>query len=110
MDATVNVDKLYSLALEQPAFHVRVMQPITAANMQQTTPYFLALLEADFSTDDTLSVTTHANTFIRIHTARNNFPAELGGTKGFDEWVRGSMTINPSEAYVTHKTVKKVNS
>ena len=40
--------------------------------------------------------------------ARETFSPELGGPEGFDKWYVGATTINPAEAYGTHKTVTKV--
>jgi len=36
------------------------------------------------------------------------FSAELGGREGFDKWYVGATTINPAEAYGTHRTVAKI--
>jgi adenosine deaminase CECR1 len=105
----VDVRWLWKQALEQPAMHVRVLQVVTADNIKSTIPYFLALKEEDISTDVSLSVTTHAQVYIQVKTARANFPTELGGPTGFDQWVIDSMTLDPSEAYGTHNTVKKVS-
>ena len=46
--------------------------------------------------------------WVPLKNARDNFSNALGGKEGFDQWVVGSMTINPSEAYGTHNTVEKV--
>lgn len=46
--------------------------------------------------------------WVSLKNARDNFSNALGGKEGFDQWVIGSMTINPSEAYGTHNTVEKV--
>jgi adenosine deaminase CECR1 len=108
LDATVNAERLYALGLEQPTMHIWVGEQVNAGNVANNVPRFLALKDDQCSDDTSLGVTTHARTFIQLQTARNNFPAELGGIKGFDKWVLGSMMISPSEAYRTHNTVKKV--
>ncbi|KAJ7286068.1 hypothetical protein C8J57DRAFT_656702 [Mycena rebaudengoi] len=110
LDATVNTDYVLKIALEQPALHVRVTEPLTALNISKILPEFRALPKEMFS-DSPASLTDASylpKTWISLKTARAAFDTRLGGPEGFDKWVIGAMTINPSEAYQTHNTVDKI--
>jgi adenosine deaminase CECR1 len=113
LDATVNADTLLELALAQPAMHISVPAPLSTANLAATLPAFQPL------SADELALVVHrsltevsytANAWVPLAEARANFALELGGPAGFDRWVRGTLTINPTEAYHTHNTVPKVPS
>jgi hypothetical protein len=108
LDATVNAEFLWELALQQPALHVRAPGPINLSNLGSMRPEFKALPRDQLS--DTASITdaSYDGTWVSIQNAKAAFDASLGGSMGFDKWVIGSMTINPAEAYNTHNTITKV--
>ncbi|KAJ6630590.1 hypothetical protein B0H10DRAFT_1981901 [Mycena sp. CBHHK59/15] len=110
LDATVNTEFVLKIALEQPALHVRVPEPLTALNVSKTLPEFKALTKEMFpNSDASLTDTSYSpNTWISLQKARNAFHPDLGGLEGFDRWVIGALTINPTEAYSTHNTVDKI--
>ncbi|KAJ7444882.1 hypothetical protein FB451DRAFT_1293716 [Mycena latifolia] len=110
LDATVNADFVLKIALEQPALHVRSAEPLSALNLSKILPEFKALPQEMFTnsgaalTDPSYS----PNNWVSLQQARATFDPALGGPEGFDKWVIGAMTINPSEAYQTHNTVNKI--
>ncbi|KAG5643235.1 hypothetical protein DXG03_001319 [Asterophora parasitica] len=110
LDATVNAQVLLKLALEQPALHVRVAARITHSTIGAVLPEFRALPRNEYSlnapgiTDELYQ----SDSWVSLANARANFDVALGGPEGFDRWVIGSMMINPTEAYKTHNTIKKV--
>jgi adenosine deaminase CECR1 len=109
LDATVNAEFLLELALKHPFMHVRVEQPLTAANLSSTLPQFRALPDDQFAEHPSLtSASYELGSWVSLQNARNSFASELGGVEGFDKWVIGSLTVNPTEAYDTHNTVEKV--
>ncbi|KAJ7172253.1 hypothetical protein C8R46DRAFT_1085294 [Mycena filopes] len=110
LDATVNAGFLLKLALEQPALHVRAAEPLSALNVSRILPEFQALARENFP-DSEVALTDRSyvpSTWVSLKVARETFDLALGGAKGFDEWVIGAMTINPTEAYQTHNTVNKI--
>lgn len=111
LDATVNTSILLKLAIAQPAMHVRASAVLTSLTLKTVLPEFRPFPQAEWSTDDALSLTDEKyvpGTWISIQTARKNFATQLGGAEGFDQWVIAALTVNPAEAYGTHNTVKKV--
>lgn len=112
LDATVSAEFLYKLGLRYPTMHIRVPNALTASNIGSVLPEFHAQPE-DFRSADVQSLTHpdySPDDWVPLETARKLFDASLGGPEGFDRWVVGTMTINPTEAYVTHNTVTKVRS
>lgn len=114
LDATVNAEFLYKKAFDFPEIHVRAPEVITTENKSYIIPQFLAIPEGTKSVEfGTVSVSDSSyqpNTWVPFQQARQEFSQALGGPEGFDKWTIGSMTINPTEAYETHKTVTKVCS
>jgi adenosine deaminase CECR1 len=109
LDATVNVNVLLQLALQQPAIHVCASTPINATTIASTLPMFKALPQDQFSGGAGLTDPSYvANDWVSLRKARETFSPELGGPQGFDNWVIAALTINPNEAYKTHNTVTKV--
>lgn len=108
IDATVDVRTLLRLAEKEPALHIRIPSNLTMDNHTTVIPEFLALPKHEFVSGTIFGASYTPGTWIRLQDARSSFPKELGGEKGFDEWVIRSITINPTEAYVTHNTVEKV--
>ncbi|KAJ7047039.1 hypothetical protein C8F04DRAFT_1062530 [Mycena alexandri] len=110
LDATVNAEFVLKLALEQPALHVRAAKWLSALNVSNLLPEFKALPQEMF-TNSEVGLTDPSyvsSTWVSLKTARESFDLALGGPEGFDKWVIGAMTINPSEAYQTHNTVNKI--
>jgi len=110
LDATVNVPVLLDLALKQPAIHVRSPTVLNASNLKSTLPQFEALPQ--HTTTNVVSLTDakySPDTWVPIKQAREIFDPQLGGPEGFDRWVTGALTIDPSEAYGTHNTVTKAS-
>ncbi|TFK54821.1 Metallo-dependent hydrolase [Heliocybe sulcata] len=109
LDAMVNTRTLLRLALEQPAIHIRIPNALTSSSIKTTLPQFGALPRGQWASSPSL---THAayksGEWVQIQKARETFDASLGGPEGFDNWVIGCLTINPAEAYVTHKTTDKI--
>lgn len=111
LDATVNVNVMLRLALQQPAIHVRTSRPVNASTIAFTLPEFRALPQDQFSEGAVLTESSYpANEWVSIRKARETFDPTLGGPQGFDNWVLGALTINPDEAYKTHNTVTKVHN
>ena len=106
VDATVNPEILLKLALQYPAFHVRVHEPLSDSNLSTNLPEFRALPPDHVSDLSSLTEVSYPlRSWVPLHKARNSFV--FGGQEGFDKWVIGALTINPAEAYGTHNTVKK---
>ena len=112
LDATVNASFLLKLALDESAMHVRTAARLTSSSIGQILPEFQPLLSdaGNYKVFTSLWDEDYIpGSWVPIQQARNNFILELGGPEGFDEWVIASLTINPTEAYRTHNTVKKVS-
>ena len=113
LDATVDVNFLLNRILEQEALYVRASAPLTtlspAANVL---PDFSPFAKSEVKLSPIQSVTdpSYDGGWIPVKVAREAFSPGLGGPEGFDKWFVASTTINPAEAYGTHKTVTKVNT
>lgn len=110
MDAMVDASYLLKLALAQPAIYVRTNALLTIENIKTVLPEFRGLPVNEFTNIPNLTRDYIPGTWVDIRRARESFDPSLGGPNGFDAWVIGSLTINPSEAYVTHNSVLKVIS
>ncbi|KAF7360394.1 Adenosine deaminase CECR1-A [Mycena venus] len=113
LDATVNAKTLLGLALEEPAMHVRVPQRLTRDNIASVLMEFKALPRGMVTDSESymygLTGAGYApNTWVPLRAARETFDVNLGGPEGFDLWVVGVLSIDPSEAYGTHNTVDKI--
>jgi len=109
LDATVNASFLLQLALKHPSIHIRISTSLSQSNLFTNLPEFRALPKEELSTMKSLTDASYEpDAWVPLKNARDNFSNALGGKEGFDQWVIGSMTINPSEAYGTHNTVEKV--
>lgn len=111
LDATVDVNFLLSRVLEQDAIHVRASGPLTTLSptpnvLPEFSPF--AKSEVKLSPVQDLTDPSYDGGWIQVNVAREAFSQELGGPEGFDKWYVASTTINPAEAYGTHKTVAKV--
>jgi len=113
MDSTVDVNFLLSRILEQDLVYVRASAPVTTVSpIANVLPELSPFPKSEVKPSPFQSVTDPAydGGWIPVKVARANFSPELGGPEGFDEWYVVSTTINPAEAYGTHKTVAKVPS
>ena len=109
LDATVRVDILLRLALQQPAMHVRVSNCLTSSTLGAILPEFRALPKQDWTTTTSLTDPSYSpGQWVPLQNARNNFSPNMGGPEGFERWVIDALMINPSEAYGTHTTTAKV--
>ena len=108
LDATVNASFLLDLALKQPALHVRVSERVTSTTIVSLLPEFKALAPTKFSSASSVTDASYVpGSWVSIRNARKFFDSSLGGPDGFDKWVIGAITINPTEAYNTHNTIEK---
>lgn len=111
LDAMVNTRFLLELSLKYPFIHVRVLQPLTADNLETNLPVFRALPASEFTEHLSLTDASYpVGAWVPLANARRGFAPELGGEEGFDKWFMGALTINPTQAYDTHNTVEKVRS
>lgn len=109
IDATVNTRTLLGFALKHGALHIRVEAKITGDSLKSLVPQFKAFPTPQASLDQSLASESYPiGSWIPLKQARELFPSKLGGTRGFDDWIIGNLMIDPSEAYVTHNSVKKV--
>ena len=111
LDATVDVNLLLNRVLEQEALYVRASTPlITLSPTANVLPEFSPFpkSEVKLSASQCLTDASYDGGWIPVNVARETFSPELGGPQGFDKWFVASTTINPAEAYGTHKTVAKV--
>jgi len=107
LEGTVDKRYLLELALKEPSIHVRTPCVVTAGNSATTLPEFRPFKEAQSSQCASVTDAKYpGNSWLPLHQARGSFA--LGGPEGFDQWVVGSMSINPAEAYGTHNTVPKI--
>lgn len=99
LDATVNAEFVLKIALEQPALHVRSAEPLSALNISKILPEFSPLPQEMFTNSDVplTDPSYSSHTWVPLQKARAAFDPALGGPEGFDKWVIGGMTINPSE-------------
>ncbi|KAF9077125.1 hypothetical protein BDP27DRAFT_1397602 [Rhodocollybia butyracea] len=110
LDATVNVSVLLEIAMKYPAMHVRASTALNATNIDSILPQ-LSPLPQELRTAGGTALTDvnyTSNTWIPLTKARETFDSKLGGPEGFDRWITAALIINPTEAYVTHNTVKKI--
>jgi len=111
LDATVDVNFMLNRILEQEALYVRASAPLntllpTANVLPEFSPFPKS--EVKLSAVQSLTDALYDGGWIPVKVARETFSRELGGPEGFDKWYVASTTINPAEAYGTHKTVEKV--
>ncbi|KAI6028501.1 Metallo-dependent hydrolase [Pisolithus orientalis] len=103
LDLTVDPYTLLHFALRYPSFHIRSSEVITSSNISSIVPEIRPLApdfpaEASSLTDPSYPPMS----WVPFSRARERFDEAFGGPEGFDRWVTGYMSINPSAAYVTH--------
>ncbi|KAI0780415.1 Metallo-dependent hydrolase [Trametes elegans] len=109
LDATVNARVLLTLSLKHAALHVRTDVRLTADTIHTTLPEIWPLPEVQLSQLTSLTDDAYEpGAWVPLASARETFAPGLGGPDGFDDWVVRALTINPSEAYVTHNTTAKI--
>jgi len=111
LDATVDVHFMLDRILEQEALYVRTSAILTTLSptpnvLPEFTPFPKS--EVKLSPVQTLTDPSYDGGWIPVKVARERFSPELGGPQGFDKWYFASTSIDPAEAYGTHKTVTKV--
>ncbi|KAI6036488.1 Metallo-dependent hydrolase [Pisolithus microcarpus] len=103
LDLTVSPHTLLRFALQYSSFHIRSSEVVTCLNVSSVVPE-IRPLAPDFPAE--ASSLTDAcyppMSWVPLCQARELFNEALGGPEGFDRWVTGHMSINPSTAYVTH--------
>ena len=112
LDATVDVNFLLRRVLEQDLIYVRASAPLTTLSpTANVLPEFSPFPKSEvrLSTVQNLTDPSYDGGWVPVKVARESFSLELGGPEGFDKWYVASTTINPAEAYGTHKTVTKVD-
>jgi adenosine deaminase CECR1 len=108
LDATVDTRWLLQTALQYPTMHVKASAPINAATINSVLPEFHALPKENHQSVGLTHASYVPDTWVPLAAARSMFDSSLGGPEGFDRWVIGALTINPTEAYQTHNTGYKV--
>lgn len=109
LEATVDSAYMLKQALSFNGMHIRAPQIVTSSNIETVIPEFRVLPPQQFYASSSLTdVEYEPGLWIDTKHARETFDMALGGPKGFDAWLFGSLTINPNEAYRTHNSVLKV--
>lgn len=112
LDATVDVNLLLGMILQHDVIYVRTPALLTTLSpTANVSPEFSPFQKSEVKLSAVRSLTDPAydGGWIPVNVARDAFSRELGGPEGFDKWFVSSKTINPAEAYGTHKTVEKVS-
>lgn len=103
LDLTINGNTLLALALQHASIHICASARVTPDSIKSLEIEFRPLPPSFVPQCISLCLPTYKpGQWIPLRRAREQFDAALGGTQGFDRWVAGCLTINPSDAYVTH--------
>lgn len=103
LDLTVNGNTLLALALQHTSIHIRASARVTPGSIKFVEIEFRPLPPSFVPQCISLCLPTYKpGEWVPLRRAREQFDAGLGGTQGFDRWVASCLTINPSDAYVTH--------
>lgn len=106
LDAAVNVEVLMRLVEQHPVFYVSVDEVLAEGTLSSTLPRFEVLPEGTRCQASLTDESYILGSWVPYLYARETF--SLGGPKGFDTWVKASMTINPQEAYTTYNSSLKI--
>ncbi|EGN95555.1 hypothetical protein SERLA73DRAFT_113169 [Serpula lacrymans var. lacrymans S7.3] len=109
LDVTVNASTLLKLALQQSAIHIRVPTPVSiGVPLSAIVPDF-SVQHHDFHAEflSLCDVSYVPNAWVSLRKAREMFSPTLGGPDGFEQWIIGALSINATEAYLTHNTNAK---
>ncbi|EGO21083.1 hypothetical protein SERLADRAFT_417493 [Serpula lacrymans var. lacrymans S7.9] len=107
---TVNASTLLKLALQQSAIHIRVPTPVSiGVPLSAIVPDF-SVQHHDFHAEflSLCDVSYVPNAWVSLRKAREMFSPTLGGPDGFEQWIIGALSINATEAYLTHNTNAKI--
>lgn len=110
LDATVNAEVLVQLALQHHNIHMRTPERLTAMNMTSILPEFRPLPKVEDSSVSLTTETYQPGAWVPLLKVKQDFPQDMGGPSGFDQWLVRIMTISPLEAYKTHNTTQKVHT
>ncbi|KAG9318585.1 Metallo-dependent hydrolase [Chiua virens] len=103
LDFTVGARTLLDIALRHPAIHISCPEPITSANMSSIRPDLKPIPAHSITSVASLTDPAYRpDVWVPLAAARKNFDAALGGPDGFDQWLVSKLSINPSDAYITH--------
>jgi adenosine deaminase CECR1 len=103
LDLTVGAKTLLDIALRYPAVHVSSPECITPANMVSIQPNLRPITANQNAAVTSLTDRAYRpDSWIPLAVARERFDPALGGPEGFDRWLTSKMSINPSDAYITH--------
>jgi adenosine deaminase CECR1 len=111
LDLTVGARTLLDIALRHSAIHISSPELITSTNMAFIQPKLRPI-----PTNSITSITSitdpayHPAAWVPLAMARERFDATLGGPDGFDRWLISKMSINPSDAYITHNNNIRVRT
>ena len=111
LDLTVGARTLLDIALRHPAIHISAPECITTANKTFIQPNLRPI-----TTNSNANITSltdpayHSDAWVPLATARQRFDIALGGPDGFDRWLISKMSINPSDAYITHNNNIRVRT
>jgi len=109
LDSTVDVGFLMNLMLAQPGMHIRTPEPVTKLNFKTLLPEFLQMSPNHVAqANNIVSESYPSNEWVAYKVARDNFSADLGGPSGFDRFIRGTMTIEPNQAYKEYNSHRRV--
>lgn len=107
--AAIDSSYLLKLGLNQSAMHVRVHSHLTPDSLKKVLPEFTALRPDEYTVYTSLTSDSYKlGEWVNLALAKENFDPDLGGPQGFEDWVVGALTIDPSEAYGTYNSHKKV--
>lgn len=111
LDLTVGARTLLDIALRHPAIHISSPELITSANMAFVRPNMWPIPLKSIASVASLTDPAYSpNTWVPLATARERFDPTLGGPDGFDRWLISKMSINPSDAYITHNNNIRVRA
>lgn len=111
LDLTVGAGTLLDIALRHPAIHISSPELITSANMASIRPNLRPIPTNTITSVTSLTDSAyHPDAWVPLAMARERFDAALGGPGGFDRWLISKMSINPSDAYITHNNNIRVRT
>lgn len=111
LDAMCDGSYLLKLALDYPIIHIQTTAAVNGS-FPYPPPTFKPLTKGEINQAANNAIPTSQDyvpgSWVAIHRARDGFPEQLGGQKGFDKWIIGALTINAEEAYVQYNTTAKI--
>jgi len=111
LDLTVAARTLLDIALRHPAIHISSPEVVTSVNMAFIWPKFRPIPTNSITGATSLTDPAyHPHAWVPLAMARERFDAALGGPDGLDRWLIDKMSINPSDAYITHNNNIRVRT